>query len=130
MKQKNGTNSKIKLHFGCGNNYLEDWINIDNNLCNYINKLDLNWDFKTPLPFKKNCADIIYDEDFLERMRLGEKVVVLFLTCYRHILKPNGVFKIELNDIKFKSQLEPWLKQLGFQHLEFCNSIKDDFVKL
>lgn len=130
MKQKANTNSKVKFHFGCGNNYLDDWINVDNNISNFFDKIDINWDFKTYLPFKENCADIIFDEDFLERLRLGEKAVVTYLTCYRYILKPKGVFKIELYDMKFKPQLEPWLKKLGFKNLEFCKTQINECAKL
>lgn len=116
MKSKKGTSSKVKLHFGGRNNYLNGWINIDNN---NIEKLDLKWDFKTPLPFKENCADVIYDEDFLERLKLGSGFVEILLSCFRHLLKPKGLLKIGLSDMKHKSKLEPWLEKLGFSNLEF-----------
>lgn len=112
--------SKIKLHFGSDNNYLDDWINIDNNYDNDILKLDLDWDFKKHLPFKENCADIIYDEKFLERLKEGPSLIESLLSCYRYLLKPESIFKIALPDMKYQSRLEPWLKKLGFSNLEFC----------
>ena len=33
--------SPLKLNLGCGNDYKEGWINIDNNSANNIKKLDL-----------------------------------------------------------------------------------------
>lgn len=126
MKSKKDTNTKIKLHFGCGNNYLDDWINIDNNSDNNIQKLDLDLDldFKKPLPFKENCADTIYDAQFLERIKLGPTFIEFLLSYFKHILKPNGLLKIGLSDMKHKEKLEPWLKKLGFPKLEFCEENK------
>ncbi len=129
MVKKVIEDKKVKLHFGCGNNYLNDWINIDDNSNNDIRKLDLNWDLKNPLPFKENCVDIIYDENFLERLRQEDAVIESFLRCFRCILKPKGHLKIFLPDIRHKEKLEPWLKGLGFTYLGFYDDLANIKLK-
>lgn len=124
MKSKKDKDSKIKLHLGCGNNYLNDWINIDNMLDKYVIKLDINWNFKTPLPFKKHCVDIIYDREFLGRLEQGPKFIKSLLSCFKHILKEDGVLKVGLYDMDYKPKIENWLKNLGFKNLEFCATVE------
>lgn len=55
----------IKLHLGCGTNYMPGWINIDNNSDNNISKLDMLQDLRQPLPIKDNTVDFIYSEHVL-----------------------------------------------------------------
>ena len=61
LVKKNGA---AKLNIGCGNDYKEGWINIDNNSDDNIEKFDLNWDLRNPLPFKDSSIAYIFNEHF------------------------------------------------------------------
>lgn len=87
----------IKLHLGCGNTYLEGWVNIDNNSDNNIKKLDLNWDLRNPLPYEDNSVDMIYNEHFLEHLTVEEALVSL--KDFIRVLKPGGVMRIAIPDL-------------------------------
>lgn len=97
MTKKYNSNEKIKLHIGCGTNYFEGWINIDNNSDNNIKKLDLNWDLRNPLPFKANCVDFIYNEHFLEHLTVQDGLKAL--RDFKRVLKPNGILRIAMPDL-------------------------------
>ena len=88
----------IKLHLGCGTVYKDGWINIDNNSDNNIQKLDINWDLRKPLPFPDNSVDFIYNEHFLEHLTVeeGQKSLKDF---YR-VLKIGGVMRIAMPDLE------------------------------
>ena len=58
------TGKPVKLNLGCGTDYKKGWINIDNNSDDNIEKLDLNWDLRKPLPFKDNSVDFVEHEHF------------------------------------------------------------------
>ena len=90
-------NKTIKLHLGCGTNYIDGWINIDNNSDNNINKLDFLWDLKEPLPFDDNSVDFIYNEHFLEHLTVEQGQTSL--RDFLRILKPNGVMRIAMPDL-------------------------------
>ena len=90
-------NSKIKLHIGCGTQYKDGWINIDNNSDNNISKLDMNLDLRNPLPFKDNSVDYIYNEHFLEHLSVQEGLRALM--DFRRVLKPGGVLRIAMPDL-------------------------------
>jgi hypothetical protein len=63
---------KIKLNVGCGTDYKKGWINIDNNSDDNIEKLDLNFDLRNPLPFEDNSVDFIFNEHFIEHLTVEE----------------------------------------------------------
>lgn len=92
------TETKTKLHIGCGTNYFEGWINIDNNSDNNISKLDLNIDLRNPLPFRDDSVDFIYNEHFLEHLTVAEGVKALIE--FRRVLKPGGILRIAMPDLK------------------------------
>lgn len=94
---KSKMNPKTMLHLGCGRNYFNDWINIDNNSYNDIQKLDLHWDVRKKLPFKDNSVDFIYNEHFFEHLNIEESLSVL--NDFKRILKPNGVIRISMPDL-------------------------------
>ncbi|MDD2524064.1 MAG: methyltransferase domain-containing protein [Endomicrobiia bacterium] len=94
---KKKMNPKTMLHLGCGRNYFNDWINIDNNSYNDIQKLDLHWDVRKKLPFKDNSVDFIYNEHFFEHLSIEESLSVL--NDFKRILKPNGVIRISMPDL-------------------------------
>jgi len=88
----------IKLHLGCGTIYKDGWINIDNNCDNNIQKLDLNWDLRTSLPFPDNSVDFIYNEHFLEHLTVEEGISAI--KDFFRVLKNNGVMRIAMPDLE------------------------------
>lgn len=126
MAIKFNEKKEIKLHIGGGNEYLNDWINVDNNPYNMISKLDLNLDIYKPLPFKDNSVNMIYDKSFLKKIEtLSDADIEAFLWNFRCMLKPAGVLKIEITYPYMKNQLEPWLNKLGFPNVEFNCTIQE-----
>lgn len=114
--------TKLKLHVCCGSNYYNGWINIDNNSDKKIKNLDLNWDFKTPLPFKPNTIDVVYDENFFENLEFYQTCPTNPLEIYKNILKPDGVFKLVFADINYRANIEQELKNLGINNIKFYDS--------
>jgi predicted SAM-dependent methyltransferase len=86
------------LHLGCGNIYKDGWINIDNNSDNNIQKLDLNWDLRNPLPFPDSSVDFVYNEHFLEHLTVEEGLSAI--KDFFRVLKPNGVMRIAMPDLE------------------------------
>lgn len=113
---------KVKLNIGCGDDYLNDWINIDNNPYNSIEKLDLHWDLTKSLPFKDNSVDLICDNHFFKKMELGDSMIESALWNYRCMLKPDGVLQIPTPLPSLNGTLEPWLNKLGFPHVNFSSN--------
>ena len=88
----------VKLNVGCGTDYKDGWINVDNNSDDNIKKLDLNWDLTNPLPYKKNSMDFIFNEHFLEHLTVeeGQNAIKDFM----RVLKPGGVLRIAMPDLE------------------------------
>jgi predicted SAM-dependent methyltransferase len=115
---------KIKLHIGCGTNYFEGWINIDNNSDNNIQKLDINFDLRNQLPFIDNSVDFIYNEHFLEHLTVEEGLKTL--KDFKRVLKPGGVLRIAMPDLEssvkeyynpdWKSN--PTIKKFGLEFIQ------------
>jgi predicted SAM-dependent methyltransferase len=88
----------VMLNIGCGTDYKEGWINVDNNSDNNIEKLDLNWDLRNPLPYKDNSVDFIFNEHFFEHLTVEEaKPVMMDLM---RVLRPGGVLRIAMPDLE------------------------------
>ena len=87
----------IRLNIGCGTDYKEGWINIDNNSDHNITRLDLNWDLRHYLPFPNDSVDFIFNEHFLEHLTVeqGKNAIREFL----RVLKPGGVLRIAMPDL-------------------------------
>lgn len=112
-----------KLHLGCGTKYFEDWINIDNNSDNNIQRLDINFDLRNPLPFNENSVDYIFNEHFLEHLTVEESRRALL--DFRRVLKPTGKIRIAVpglegvlnlyNDPNWKEA--PVMKTFGFDKI-------------
>jgi len=88
----------LKLNLGCGTDYKEGWINIDNNSDNNVQKLDLSWDLRNPLPFADNSVDFIFNEHFFEHLTVEEAKKVM--TDIGRVLKPGGVMRIAMPDLE------------------------------
>jgi predicted SAM-dependent methyltransferase len=88
----------VMLNVGCGTDYKKGWINIDNNSDNNIEKLDLNWDLRNPLPFDDQTVDYIFHEHLIEHLtpEEGQKVTADLM----RVLKPGGVLRIATPDLK------------------------------
>lgn len=88
----------VKLNIGCGTDYKRGWINIDNNSDNNIEKLDLNWDLRNPLPFGDGTVDFIFNEHFFEHLKVEEALPVM--QDLLRVLKPGGVVRIAMPDLE------------------------------
>lgn len=118
--------SIIMLHVGCGTNYMEGWINIDNNSDNNIKKLDFMWDLREPLPFPESSVDFIFNEHFLEHLTVEEGKAAL--QDFKRILKPSGVLRIAMPDLadvvsdylnlNWKEERKEFLKKYGLDYIK------------
>lgn len=119
--------NNVKLHIGCGRKYKKGWVNIDNNSYGNIDKLDLNYDLRNPLPFPDNWADFIFNEHFLEHLT-AEEGAIFIKECVR-VLKPGGVLRIAMpnleNMIKKFYCNENWKED----NAEIFRQYKLDFIK-
>ncbi len=88
---------KLKLNVGCGTDYKPGWVNIDNNSDNNIQKLDLNWDLRNPLPFKDGTIDFIFNEHFMEHLTPDEGIKAN--KDFLRVLKTGGVLRIATPDL-------------------------------
>lgn len=88
----------IKLHLGCGTDYKEGWINIDNNSDENITAIDLYWDLLKPLPFPDNSVDFIFSEHFFEHFSVEDGQLVMKDAL--RLLKPGGVMRIAMPDLR------------------------------
>jgi predicted SAM-dependent methyltransferase len=88
----------VKLNVGCGTDYKEGWINIDNNSDENIEKLDLNWDLRNPLPFPDNSVDFIFNEHFIEHLTVEEGQAAI--KDLMRVLKPKGVMRMATPDLE------------------------------
>lgn len=93
-----GKKGKIKLNVGCGTDYKEGWINIDNNSDNNIERLDLNWDLRNPLPFRDSSVDFIFNEHFIEHLTVEEGQAAI--KDLMRVLKPGGVLRVAMPDLE------------------------------
>lgn len=89
---------KTMLNIGCGTDYKKDWINVDNNSDNNIEKLDLNWDLRNPLPFEDGSVDYIFNEHFFEHLTVEEARISM--ADLMRVLKPGGVMRIAMPDLE------------------------------
>ena len=93
----------VMLNIGCGTDYKEGWINIDNNSDDNISKLDLNWDLRFPLPFEDNSVDFIFNEHFIEHLTVEESRASL--RDFMRVLKKGGVMRIAMPDLSESVEL-------------------------
>lgn len=114
----------VKLHVGCGTDYKEGWINIDNNSDQNIKKLDFNWDLRNPLPFEDESVDFIFHEHFIEHLSVdeGKRATADFM----RVLKPGGVMRIATPDLEttvhkylhVPLEKDPVIKKFNMQFIE------------
>jgi predicted SAM-dependent methyltransferase len=108
-----------KLHLGCGQNYLNGWINIDID----SPKADNHFDLRKPMPYPDYSADFIFNEHFIEHVTLYESISFL-KECYR-VLKLGGVLRISTPDLDWmvekymQGNLDEW-KDVGWRPGSKC----------
>lgn len=129
----------IKINIGSGPTGKADWINLDWGILPFLGKLSwlakflikvgllprnyaTNWpkslrlvDCRKRLPFKNNSVDFIYTGHFIEHLYYYQ-VVSLMKEC-RRILRPGGILRISIPDIKVLSE-------------KYLNGDRDFFVRL
>ncbi len=84
----------MRLHLGCGDNYIAGWVNID-----IAGKVDLLADLRNPLPFMGQSISFIFSEHFIEHLTYDEGLNFL-AECYR-VLKPEGVVRISTPSLDY-----------------------------
>jgi predicted SAM-dependent methyltransferase len=115
---------KKMLNIGCGTDYKDGWINIDNNSDNNIEKLDLYWDLRYPLPFADNSVDLIFNEHFMEHLTIEESQ--RSIKDFMRVLKKGGVMRIAMPDLKYVIDFynnpswrkEPVINERGMQFVQ------------
>jgi predicted SAM-dependent methyltransferase len=121
---------KIKLNLGCGQDYKEGWINIDNNSDNNIAHLDINYDLANGIPFPDNSVDFIFNEHFLEHLT-PPQAEKLLRECIR-VMRPGAVMRIsvpdlvacvqEYTDVKYFKSREKFRKSYGYGGNNICDT--------
>lgn len=87
-----------KVHLGCGNNIIPDWINID-----MINHPDIMYfDLRNKLPFDNNSVDFFFCEHFLEHLARSEGYQLLL--DINRCLKVGGVSRVVVPSLDYLVQ--------------------------
>lgn len=82
---------KNKLHLGCGNKILPDYVNVD--ICEAPG-IDVVWDVNQGIPFADNSFSEVLAVDFIEHIQ-PTNAIYLMNEVYR-VLQPGGIFKIHV----------------------------------
>ena len=84
--------SGLRIQLGCGNRYMDGWINIDI----VADRVDLVHDLRRPLPFATGSARLIYSEHVLEHLAF-EHAAALLREC-RRVLENGGTLRLGVPD--------------------------------
>jgi predicted SAM-dependent methyltransferase len=107
----------MKIHFGCGTNKFDGWINLD-----IIPGSDVVADITARWPFEDASADFIYSEHVLEHFDIATARGI-FSEIFR-VLKPGGVVRIampDLDNLIREYQSPKWLEQEWIQKFGYAN---------
>jgi len=85
---------QLKVHLGCGTNYIEGMLNCDSNL---FRRVDLWLDLRHPLPFPDASVAVLYTSHTLEHL-FPEDALRLLREVHR-VLRPDGVARIAVPDL-------------------------------
>jgi SAM-dependent methyltransferase len=77
----------VKLNFGCGNNWIPGWHNLDDGV-----------EIAKRLPFRDNYADFVFAEHVVEHVDYYQAIE--FLRECRRVLKPGGIVRISVPSIE------------------------------
>jgi predicted SAM-dependent methyltransferase len=96
----------LKVHVGCGKNYLDGWLNTD-----ISGQYDAYWDLMgDTAPFEKGGVDVFFMEHVLEHFTLKEGVKVLGkMSTY---LKKGGVLRVVVPSLE--SLIDGYLNDTNF----------------
>ncbi|HET6880490.1 MAG TPA: methyltransferase domain-containing protein [Pirellulales bacterium] len=86
----------LLLHFGCGANYLEDWVNLDGQR---LPRVDIVWDLNDGLPLPDGSCRLVYSEHVLEHFPV-DRGVALLAEC-RRVLAPSGTLRIAMPSLEY-----------------------------
>lgn len=116
--------AKMKIHLGCGSNYINDWVNID--LDSPV--ADAHADLRKPLPYANSSVEFIFNEHFLEHISREEGTA--FLKECRRVLKRGGVFRVSTPDLRWLvtqyvgGKLDEW-KNVGWMPETSCRLLNE-----
>ncbi len=85
----------MKLHLGCGANYIKGWTNVDLD----SPTADAHADLRNPLPYADASVELVFNEHFLEHITREEGII--FLKECSRVLKPGGVFRVSTPDLRW-----------------------------
>lgn len=85
----------LKLHLGCGDKYIDGYINIDIRPMEAVDKVD---NIKYLRSFKKDSVDVIYSASVLEHFIRWEYKNAL--RRWHEILKPGGILRVGVPDFE------------------------------
>ena len=89
-------NNYKKIHYGCGNNLMEGWLNIDSFESTESNYFRVN--LLQDHPFEDCSINYAYSEDVLEHFTQAESI--FFLSEVFRVLKKNGVLRISFSGLE------------------------------
>ena len=114
----------MKLHLGCGPNYIKGWVNID--LDSPL--ADVHADFREPLPYQDASVDFIFTEHFIEHITQAEGL--FFLKECRRVLKQGGAIRISTPDPRWLvaqytgGKLDEW-RNVGWEPETSCRLLNE-----
>src|SRR5215475_8397740 len=89
-------NHRDKTQIGCGQHYLNGFVNID---ANFQRRTDYLLDVRAGLPFPDSSMEFIYSCHMLEHLHVTEAIRLL-KECHR-VLKSEGYMRLTLPDFEF-----------------------------
>jgi predicted SAM-dependent methyltransferase len=121
-----------KLHIGCGENILDDWLNSD-----YLPESNrvLQLDATKTYPFENDTFDYIFSEHMIEHVHYLQGLRMIS-ECFR-VLKPKGKLRISTPDLSFlinlyssdKSELQiQFVKHSTDKWIKYAPYYEDTFV--
>lgn len=109
-------NRRLHVHLGCGETYLEGFVNID---ANPLRRIDLWIDVRNGLPFPANTLDSIYTSNVLEHFYIDDLRRVLGES--HRALKPGAGIRAVVPSLKnsvqaYREGRENWFYRWPRQH--------------
>lgn len=101
--------SDLKIHLGCGDDYIDGLLNVDGNI---MRKKDLWLDLRNPLPFRSGSVQLIYCSHTLEHL-FPEEALRLLKEMAR-VLSSRGVVRLAVPSLEFTLRIlqgeksKPW----------------------
>ena len=103
----------MKLHLGCGDRRLPDFINVD---IRPTDAVDVLGDISKDLPYEKESIDLIYSCANIEHF--GRKEWIEVVKYWFTLLKPKGVLRLSTADLPHHGDKSPHLKDDNIMPLQ------------